>query len=162
MTGNWRTIDYGTMMHDAMRALIARVLTRVAAEGLPGEHHFFISFDTNHPGVRIADWLHERYPEDMTIVLQHEVIDLKVSDAGFEVTLSFGDKPEVLVVPWPAMKTFVDPSGEFGFRFERRDDDPDGPEGGSDEDDEAPFADLEEEEPPRREAEVVSLDKFRK
>ena len=161
MTGHWRSIDYGTMMHDAMRGLIARVLRRVAEEGLPGNHHFFISFDTNHAGVRIADWLHERYPEDMTIVLQHEVIDLKVRDDGFEVTLSFGDKPEVLVIPWSAMKTFVDPSVEFGFRFEGRDDDgPDDP-GGLDE--EAPFAELEEEaEPPRRDAEVVSLDRFRK
>ncbi len=162
MTGNWRTIDYGTMMHDAMRGLIARVLGRVATDGLPGDHHFFISFDTNQAGVRIAPWLHERYPEDMTIVLQHEVIDLKVGDAGFEVTLSFGDKPEVLAIPWLAMKTFVDPSVEFGFRFEGRDDDPDGPGDDAGDDEEAPFAELDEEVPARREAEVVSLDKFRK
>ncbi|WP_092776984.1 SspB family protein [Jannaschia pohangensis] len=148
------------MMHDAMRGLIARVLRQVAAHGLPGDHHFLISFDTNHPGVKIADWLHERYPEDMTIVLQHWFDALEVGEQSFTVTLNFGDQPEPLVIPWGAMKTFVDPSVEFGFRFERRDDDgPDDPDG---EDDEAPFADLDEAEPPRREAEVVSLDRFRK
>ena len=154
------SIDYGTLMHDAMRGLIARVLRQVAREGLPGDHHFFISFDTNHPGVAIADWLHDRYPEDMTIVLQHWYEGLEVRDDGFSVTLNFGDTPEPLVVPWAAMKTFVDPSVDFGFRFGRREDDgPDGPEGPDDDD--APFEEVEA-EPPRREAEVVSLDRFRK
>ncbi len=154
------TIDYGGMMHDAMRGLIARVLRRVADKGLPGDHHFFISFDTNHPGVEIADWLRERYPEDMTIVLQHWYEGLDVREDGFSVTLNFGDTPESLNVPWAAMRTFVDPSVEFGFRFENRDDDdPDGPGGNDDE--EAPFADIED-DAPRQEAEVVSLDRFRK
>ncbi|CTQ32958.1 SspB family protein [Jannaschia rubra] len=154
------TIDYGTMMHDAMRGLIRRVLDQVAADGLPGDHHFFISFDTNHPGVQIAQWLHDRYPEDMTIVLQHWYDNLDVRDDGFSVTLNFGDSPEPLVVPWEAMKTFVDPSVEFGFRFEQRDDDgPDDP-GGMHDDEEAPFAEIEE--TPRQDAEVVSLDRFRK
>jgi hypothetical protein len=154
------TIDYGTMMHDAMRGLIARVLRGVERDGLPGDHHFFISFDTTHPGVEIADWLRERYPEDMTIVLQHWYQGLEVREDGFSVTLNFGDQPEPLSIPWRAMRTFVDPSVEFGLRFEARDGAPDpGPDGGED----APFADLDPEDPPaRQEAEVVSLDRFRK
>ncbi|CUH39078.1 Stringent starvation protein B [Jannaschia seosinensis] len=160
MTGKSDRIDYGVLMHDAMRGLIAKVLDRVSREGLPGDHHFLISFDTNHPGVDIADWLQERYPEDMTIVLQHWFDNLEVRDDDFTVTLNFGDHPEPLVIPWGAMKTFVDPSVEFGFRFEHRDDDdPDDP-GGMEE--EAPFSEVETEDAPRKEAEVVSLDRFRK
>ena len=162
MTDTSATIDYGTMMHDALRGLIARVLRRVAQGGLPGEHHIFISFDTRHPGVEIAPWLRDRYPDDMTIVLQHWFEALEVGEEGFEVTLNFGDSPEHLVIPWKAVRTFVDPSVEFGLRFEERaeDPDPDGP--GPEDDDEAPFADLAEEQPERREAEIVSLDRFRK
>jgi len=159
MTDSSATIDYGTLMHDAMRDLIKRVFLRVAEQGLPGDHHFFISFDTNFDGVEIASWLRDRYPDDMTIVLQHWYDNLDVRDDGFSVTLNFGDSQETLTVPWAAMKTFVDPSVEFGFRFERHeDDDPDGPDDG----DEAPFAELEEEPAPRQDAEVVSLDRFRK
>ena len=154
-------IDYGGMMHDAMRGLIARVLRDVAAGGLPGDHHFYISFDTTHPGVGIADWLRERYPESMTIVLQHWFDALDVRDDGFSVTLNFGDSPEPLSVPWGSLLTFVDPSVEFGLRFESQaeaaadapaPDDADGPE--------APFAEVEP--APRGDAEVVSLDQFRK
>ncbi|MEM8851029.1 MAG: ClpXP protease specificity-enhancing factor SspB [Pseudomonadota bacterium] len=155
------TIDYGTMMHDAMRGLIRRVLERVAQDGLPGEHHFFISFDTTHPAVVIAEWLRDRYPDDMTIVLQHWYEGLEVRDDGFSVTLNFGDSPEPLSIPWEAMRTFVDPSVEFGLRFEGRDGSEPDPDGGE----EAPFAEVTEEEPadaPRQEAEVVSLDRFRK
>ena len=162
---NWQSIDYGSMMHDAMRGLIADLLRRVAMEGLPGEHHFFISFDTRHPGVEIADWLRERYPEDMTIVLQHWFDGLEVTDERFSVTLNFGDSPETLIVPLRALRTFVDPSVEFGLRFEERDEPEDAPSQG--EADEAPFADLsdddgEDGDAPRREAEIVSLDQFRK
>ncbi|WP_179379875.1 SspB family protein [Jannaschia marina] len=153
-------IDYGALMHDAMRGLIRQVLDDVARNGLPGDHHFFISFDTNHPGVAIADWLHDRYPEDMTIVLQHWFDGLEVREDGFSVTLNFGESQEPLVVPWAAMKTFVDPSVEFGFRFEQQEEAAEAVE-------EAPFAELdtapeEDAEEPRHEAEVVSLDKFRK
>lgn len=152
------TIDYGALMHDAMRGLIRRVLADVARDGLPGDHHFFISFDTNHPGVDIAPWLHDRYPEDMTIVLQHWFDGLDVRADGFSVTLNFGESQEPLIVPWAAMKTFVDPSVEFGFRFERHDDEEE-----HEPIEEAPFAEMEEEpEAPRKDAEVVSLDKFRK
>ena len=113
-------IDYGGMMHDAMRGLVARVLRQVAAEGLPGDHHFFITFDTTHPGVALADWLRERYPEEMTVVLQHWFEGLEVRDDAFTVTLNFGDSPEPMEIPWAALRTFVDPSVEFGLRFESR------------------------------------------
>ncbi|TFL18522.1 SspB family protein [Jannaschia formosa] len=158
------SIDYGRLMHDAMRGLIAQLLRRVAEEGLPGEHHFFISFDTRHPGVEIADWLRDRYPEEMTIVLQHWFDGLEVTEDRFSVTLNFGDSPETLVVPLRALRTFVDPSVEFGLRFEERDEPEDG--ASAEESDEAPFADLSDEDGdddgPRREAEIVSLDNFRK
>lgn len=155
-------IDYGRMMHRAMRSLIREVLTEVAEGGLPGQHHFFITFDTRAEGVEIADWLRERYPEEMTVVMQHWFDDLVVTEDGFAITLNFGDAPERLTVPYDAIQTFVDPSVEFGLRFESHEDE--------DEEDEeaeiepfepAPMAeDAEPEEKP--EAEVVSLDSFRK
>ena len=151
------TIDYGSLMHGAMRLLIQNVLKDVAEDGLPGKHHFFITFDTMHPGVEIADWLSDRYPEEMTIVVQHWFDNLDVGDEGFAITLNFGDSPEPLYIPYVAIKTFVDPSVEFGLRFETQEDD-DGHEA-----DEAPMEIVEAaEEPEKGEAEVVSLDKFRK
>ena len=93
------TIDYGTLMHRAMRGLIQEVLQDVTVTGLPGQHHFFITFDTMHPDVEIADWLSDRYPEEMTIVMQHWFDNLEVTDEGFSVTLNFGDTPEPLYVP---------------------------------------------------------------
>ena len=104
MTG---AIDYGGMMHRAMQGLIAEVLTRVAESELPGEHHFFITFDTREDGVEIADWLRERYPAEMTIVIQHWYEDLHVNADGFEITLNFGNSPERLVIPFDALRTFV-------------------------------------------------------
>ena len=144
-----RSIDYGNLMHRAMRGLIQTVLTDVARQGLPGAHHFFITFDTKHPGVAMADWLRSRYPGEMTVVIQHWFENLDVTDEGFSVTLNFGNQPEPLVIPFDAVRTFVDPSVEFGLRFETHDDD--------DEDDED-----EDEEDARPAGEVVSLDKFRK
>lgn len=159
------TIDYGRLMHRAMRGLIRNVLEGVAADGLPGEHHFFITFDTMHPDVEIADWLSDRYPGEMTVVIQHWFDNLDVGDDGFAITLNFGDTPEPLYIPYEAIQTFVDPSVEFGLRFETQDDD--------DEDDApevipspAPLANgskgREEESKETGEATVVSLDKFRK
>jgi uncharacterized protein len=143
-----RTIDYGNLMHRAMRGLIQQVLTDVSEHGLPGNHHFFITFDTMHPDVEIADWLSDRYPNEMTVVMQHWFDNLEVTDEGFSVTLNFGDQPEPLYIPYDAIKTFVDPSVEFGLRFETQETD--------DEDDEP------DPEPPSKEAEVVRLDSFRK
>ncbi|WP_136441562.1 SspB family protein [Pacificoceanicola onchidii] len=151
-------IDYGRLMHRAMRGLIQEVLEDVRDNGLPGEHHFFITFDTGHPDAELADWLSDRYPGEMTVVMQHWFDDLDVSDEGFAVSLNFGDAPERLYIPYDAIKTFVDPSVEFGLRFESQDDEEDddtppddGPGGGDD----AP-------EPVHQDAEVVSLDRFRK
>ena len=145
-----RVIDYGNLMHRAMRGLIQQVLTNVQGHGLPGEHHFFITFDTNHPDVALADGLHDRYPGDMTVVIQHWFDNLDVDDEGFAITLNFGDKPEPMYIPFDAIRTFVDPSVEFGLRFETVD---------SDEDDED---DDDAEDEPARDAQVVSLDSFRK
>lgn len=145
-------------MHEAMRGLIQRVLRDVGANGLPGDHHFFVTFDTTHPLVQIADWLRERYPDEMTVVIQHWFEDLVVEDAGFAITLNFGDSPEALYIPFDAVRTFVDPSVEFGLRFESGEDDQteDADEGEADmvEDAEDPQA--------AKDAEVVSLDSFRK
>ena len=116
-------IDYGNLMHDAMRSLIQRLLQDIAVTGkLPGDHHFFITFDTTHPDVEIADWLTERYPSEMTIVMQHWFDNLEVTDEGFSVTLNFGDNPEPLYIPFMSLRTFVDPSVEFGLKFEQQDD----------------------------------------
>ena len=159
-----RSIDYGNLMHKAMRGLIEEVLRDVQAQGLPGAHHFFITFDTTHPDARLAEWLKERYPTEMTVVLQHWYDNLEVNSDGFAVTLNFGDAPEPLYVPYGAIKTFVDPSVEFGLRFETQDADeddetpppgePSGPRGG---DGEEAGEDRE-----HHDAEVVSLDSFRK
>lgn len=147
-----RSIDYGNLMHRAMRGLIQEVLTDVAEQGLPGAHHFFITFDTRHQGVEIADWLKQRYPAEMTIVIQHWYENLEVTDEGFSITLNFGNQPEPLIIPFDAIRTFVDPSVEFGLRFETQDE----------EEEEAGMVEAEEEEEPVKNAEVVSLDSFRK
>ena len=155
-----RQIDYGRLMHQAMRGLIQQVLTQIAKDGLPGDHHFFITFDTRHPDVQIADWLHARYPEEMTIVLQHWFDALTVTDDGFSVVLNFGDSPEPLIIPFDALRTFVDPSVEFGLRFESADTEDDDDE---DDDDDLDGADDDDDDtPPAPRGEVVSLDKFRK
>ena len=150
-----QTIDYGNLMHRAMRGLIQEVLTDVSETGLPGQHHFFITFDTMHPDVEIADWLSDRYPEEMTIVMQHWFDNLDVTDEGFAVTLNFGDAPEPLYVPYDSIRTFVDPSVEFGLRFETQEDENPAPTPVEDDTDEG-------EEKPAGDGEVVSLDSFRK
>lgn len=152
-----RTIDYGTLMHRAMRGLIRTVLSDIAENGLPGQHHFFITFDTMHPEVEMADWLSDRYPNEMTVVMQHWFDNLEVTEDGFAVTLNFGDAPEPLYIPYDAIRTFVDPSVEFGLRFETQEDDDDGPLNVAPVND-----DSEKGETPSSDAEIVSLDKFRK
>lgn len=154
-----REIDYGNLMHSAMRGLIRNVLDEVAEHGLPGNHHFFITFDTNHPDAQLADWLRDRYPGEMTVVMQHWYDNLEVGDDGFGVTLNFGDAPEPLYIPYDAIETFVDPSVEFGLRFETADE--------SDEDEGAALVEEHEdtstdETPKSTEGDVVSLDSFRK
>ncbi len=163
------TIDYGNLMHRAMRSLIKEVLNDIAKDGLPGQHHFFITFDTMHPDVEIADWLSDRYPGDMTIVIQHWFDNLDVGDTGFAITLNFGDNPEPLYVPYDAIVTFVDPSVEFGLRFDSGEDDEQNAEVVSietaehDDVPEAPMVEaLDDDDEPPKDAEVVSLDSFRK
>ena len=154
-----RKIDYGNLMHRAMRGLIQDVLRDVARDGLPGQHHFFITFNTMHPDVEIADWLSDRYPDEMTVVMQHWYDNLDVTDEGFSVTLNFGDSPEPLYIPYDAIRTFVDPSVEFGLRFETQDDEDEDDPVSSDPIDEVK---AEDEAEPHRDAEIVSLDNFRK
>ncbi|ARE81579.1 Stringent starvation protein B [Roseovarius sp. EC-HK134] len=149
-----RSIDYGNLMHRAMRGLIQEVLSKVQAEGLPGAHHFFITFDTKHPEAKLADWLKQRYPSEMTVVMQHWYDDLKVTNDGFGVTLNFGDAPERLYVPYDSIQTFVDPSVEFGLRFETQEVD--------DDIDELDDTDPPDDDPSPGKAEVVRLDSFRK
>jgi hypothetical protein len=110
-------IRYDVLVAEATRGVVRKVLSEVAKTGLPGEHHFFISFMTRAPGVRISQRLLDQYPNDMTIVLQNQFWDLKVGDTGFEVGLSFDDKPETLVVPFTAIKGFFDPSVQFGLQL---------------------------------------------
>lgn len=154
------SIDYGKLMHQAMRGLIQQVLEDVEQNGLPGAHHFFITFDTTHPLAQLADWLKQRYPSEMTVVMQHWYENLDVTDDGFSVTLNFGDQPEPLYIPYDAIKTFVDPSVEFGLRFETSDED----EEDTHVEDSGPVAELIEapEEPVKTDADIVSLDSFRK
>ncbi len=111
-------IRYDLLVQEALRGVVKRVLVDASQHGLPGEHHFFISFRTKSPGVQISTRLLERHPEEMTIVLQHQFWDLTVTDSGLEVGLSFGGIPEKLIVPFDAMSGFWDPSVDFGLKFE--------------------------------------------
>lgn len=161
-----RGINYGKLMHKTLRHLMAEVLTQVARDGLPGLHHFFITFDTQHPGVDMTDSLMQRYPTEMTIVLQDWFTDLAVMPDRFTVTLNFGNVPEPIVVPFEAIKTFVDPSVEFGLRFDAQDDGSaldlgDEDESAASEGDAKP-APRQGPGEPRDKGDVVSLDRFRK
>jgi hypothetical protein len=111
-------IRYDLLAQDALRGVVRKVLTDVAREGLKGEHHFYIAFDTRAPGVQVSDRLREKYPEEMTIVLQHQFWDLKVGEHAFDVGVSFGGVPERVHVPFTAIKGFFDPSVQFGLQFE--------------------------------------------
>jgi hypothetical protein len=148
-------IRYDILAQEALRGVVRKVLGEVTKTGLPGDHHFFISFFTKAPGVRISPRLLEQYDKEMTIVLQNQYWDLKVTDAGFEVGLSFDGQPETLQVPFSALKGFFDPSVPFGLQFELERERgaqkslPGGPQGKAD-----------EAEPPGEK--VISLDAFRK
>lgn len=113
-----QTIDYETLAQEAMRGLVRNILIRTAKTGLPGDHHFFVSFDTGAAGVSLSKRLKEKYPREMTIVLQHRFWDLAVTDDRFEVKLSFDGIPERLVVPFAAIKVFYDPSVRYGLQFD--------------------------------------------
>ena len=111
-------IRYDILVQEALRGVMRKVLAEVARTGLPGNHHFFITFLTGAPGVRISSRLRERYPEQMTIVIQFQYWDLKVTDTGFEVGLSFSDVPEKLEIPFSAVRGFYDPSVNFELEFD--------------------------------------------
>jgi uncharacterized protein len=111
-------IRYDILAQEALRGVVRTVLADAAKNGLPGEHHFYISFDTRADGVRLSPRMLAEYPEEMTIVLQHQFWDLVVTEEGFEVGMSFGGIPERVAVPFAAIKAFLDPSVEFGLRFQ--------------------------------------------
>lgn len=113
-------IRYDLLVQDALKGVVRKVLGDAARDGLKGEHHFYVSFQTQFPGVRLSTRMREKYPDTMTIVLQHQFWDLAVSENGFEVGLSFGGVPERLLVPFDALTGFFDPSVQFGLKFEIR------------------------------------------
>ena len=121
-------IRYDILAQEALRGVMRKVLAEVARTGLPGNHHFFITFLTGAPGVRISGRLRERYPEQMTIVIQFQYWDLKVTDTGFEVGLSFSDVPEKLEIPFSAVRGFYDPSVNFELEFDVKAEEADGEE----------------------------------
>ena len=111
-------IRYDLLVQDALRGVVRNVLTEAVRNGLQGDHHFFITFKTNTPGLRLSNRMRERYPDEMTIILQHQFWDLAVTDHAFEVGLSFNNIPERLLVPFAAVTSFVDPSVQFGLKFD--------------------------------------------
>ncbi|BCJ91391.1 hypothetical protein IZ6_21260 [Terrihabitans soli] len=181
-------IRYDLLAQEALRGVVRRVLEDVMRTGVPGEHHFYISFNTEYPGVKISPRLREKYPEEMTVILQHQFWDLVVSEHGFEVGLSFSNVPEKLYVPFDAITGFFDPSVKFGLKFEplsqQAEDKPakpaapasrDVPRGAASEPEISPPSRRKTDKAPKDEkiaagedatddkgAEIVSLDKFRK
>lgn len=114
-------LRYDLMVQDALKGVVRKILTEAARDGLPGEHHFYVTFRTGAPGVRLSQRLREKHPDEMTIVLQHQFWDLNVGEHSFEVGLSFSGVPERLLVPFDAISTFFDPSVQFGLKFEAQD-----------------------------------------
>lgn len=168
-------IRYDLLVQDALRNVVRKVLADAARDGMPGEHHFYITFRTDAPGVRLSPRMKERYPADMTIVLQHQFWDLSVSDHALEVGLSFNNIPERLIVPFDSITGFFDPSVQFGLKFDVQDLEPD--EGANDSappDEDIPQAKITpaaiepsshtqtSEEEAKSDANVISIDAFRK
>ncbi len=110
-------IDYGKLVDEAMHVIVYRVLQIIQESGLPGNHHFFISFATNNPGVKLSKALTNKYPKEMTIVLQYQFQELTIDNKGFGVTLSFNGVKEKIYIPFTAITTFADPSVQFGLQF---------------------------------------------
>ena len=115
------TLQYPLIIDNAMRGVVRDVLRRVQGTGLPGDHHFYISYLTTHPGVKISETLKSKYPKEITIVLQHQFWDFKIEESYFQVTLSFNGVPEKLTVPFAALTAFADPSVKFGLQFKQAD-----------------------------------------
>lgn len=166
-------IDYPALIDSAMRSVVRTAISQVAKTGeLPGEHHFFISFMTQYPGVEMSPVLRQRYPEEMTIVVQHQFWDLKVEEERFQITLSFNNVPEKLVIPFGALIAFADPAIKFGLQFHHRDWEEDDeevhcPATGRTGREGPPEASFDEEppseaNPPANDSKVISMDAFRK
>jgi len=164
-------IRYDVLARDALRGVLRQVLSDAAAHGLPGDHHFFITFLSKAEGVKLSPRLLAQYPEEMTIILQHQFWDLVVAEDKFEVGLSFGGIPERLAVPFNAIKSFFDPSVQFGLQFEPSEVAPDSLPKNVPADpassalpapSPAPPSEPAEAEKPGEGAEVVRLDRFRK
>ena len=149
--------DYPKMVETALRGVMREALARTTREGLPGDHHFYVTFRTHAPGVAIPKYLLARYPDEMTIVLQHQYRALEVGDDAFSVNLSFQSRSERLRIPFAAVTTFADPSVNFGLKFEVPAPQPAEPAAVP-----AQISSPEPTEPVRPVAEVVTLDKFRK
>jgi len=146
------SFNYEEMVQEGLRGVVRDALKVAATEGLPGAHHFYIAFKTDYPGVQLADYLRERHPEEMTIVIQHQFWGLEIDPRGFYVTLSFSDSQEQIYVPFHALLSFMDPYAKFGLQF-------------------TPPAFVEKQEPPplvqlsssdETKDNVVTLDQFRK
>jgi len=146
------SIDYTKKMEMAMRGLISETMSNVEKNGLPGNHHFFITYDPKFPGTKISDWLLEKYPEEMTVIVQNWFEGLKVYKEYFEITLNFGDSPESLVIYFESIISFVDPSVEFGLKFERN---------RSTTGQEVEEESEEKNQPEFKDTKVINLDKFR-
>lgn len=146
-------IDYASLMDHAMRGLIKETLNVVAENGLPGDHHFYIAFDTNNPEVAVASHLLAQHPKEMTIVIQHWFEHLDVGEEGFSITLNFGNTPEPLYIPYDSILSFMDPSVNFGLRFSIENGGKPKSKSKRDTDDDAETT---------KNAEVVDLDSFRK
>ena len=121
MAGMDDELQYDVMVENALRGVVRQALQQVSQYGLPGEHHFYITFRTDHPDVQISDRLCEQYPREMTIVLQYQFWDLSVGETAFQVTLSFNNQSEFLDVPFDAVIAFADPSVRFGLQFDATD-----------------------------------------
>jgi uncharacterized protein len=149
-------IRYDKMVETALRGVVREVLARTAASGLPGAHHFYITLKTAYPGVEVPDHLRADYPDEMTIVLEHQYWDLEVKEDRFSVTLSFKNRPERLVVPFESITAFADPAVKFGLQFQAAPADAaNAPAAPAESDEKAPPK-------PARDGQVVTLDAFRK
>jgi uncharacterized protein len=124
------TLRYDKMVEDALRGVVRDALTQTVSHGLYGDHHFYITFRTRHPGTRVPDYMVARHPDEMTIVLQHQFWGLEVNPDWFQVTLSFSGVSERLIIPFAAVTGFADPSAKFGLQFQAIGEDEDGDEDG--------------------------------
>lgn len=155
-------LRYDRMVENALRGVVRKAIEEVIKDGLPEEHHFYITFMTDYPGVQIPDYLRERYPGEMTIVLQYQFSDLFVDDEKMGVTLSFNNIPEKLIVPLPAISIFADPSVNFALQFQPMDEEFDGEDFDPDDDGPAGPDGPSPNGDDDKMGEVVSLDQFRK